>query len=140
MKEELIQQDIFEEVVENGYDEDIETIANWSVWGEPNVTISLYKHESEDSYTDYVYNAAINHFLTDEPIRMITTMTAVWDEEPLTAIRAIAENLVSLYDDIRDHVLVFDAETAEPLEEEYTITEAFDDLEDEVEEEPEVKK
>ena len=115
-----------------------DVIENWSVWGEPSITLSLWKHESENSYTGFLYNVAINHFLTEEPMQMITTMTAVWDEEPLTAIRNAAESLSNVYDDIRDHILVFDVDDGEPIDhEEYTITEAFDDL---VEEEETIDK
>lgn len=101
--------------------EEIEFIPNWTIWS-PSCQLSLWKDIEEN-----LYNASIDIFLTGypDPIRCITTMTQIWCSDPLCVIRQAYQCVEPLYEDVFETVTVIDFNDGKPLNEEYTIEQAF---------------
>ena len=101
--------------------EEIEFIPNWTIWN-PSCQISLWKDVEEN-----LYNAAVDILLSEypDPIRCITTMTEIWCTDPLCVIRQAYECVEHLYGNVEELVVVINFDDGKPLEEEYTIENAF---------------
>jgi hypothetical protein len=126
MTEEIKNEDVKDEIVE--------TINNFSIWevADYSVALSLWEHEDAESYSGKMYNVAINIIFSDDPVQMTTLNTMVWNEEPLTAIREVASSIGDIYENVRDHVLMFTSD-GQFINDEHTISGAFEDLVDDEE-------
>lgn len=59
-------------------------------------------------------------------MRCITTVTQIWCKDPLCVIRQAFESVYALYEDVAENVIVINYSEGNILEEEYTISEAFE--------------
>lgn len=108
-----------------------DSIPNCTRWYTPSAAISLWKNSNlpNPSAKENTYNIVIDTFLDEDFSYMISTHTNIWGDEPLTLIREASEALFIIYGEFCEIVTVNDLDTNLPLEEEYTITQAFDSIE-----------